>query len=102
LRHRLRRYRKIHLNFDNARFHGSVEVQIDLARHRDRIESVFLPAYSPDANLVERVWWLVREHITRNHRCQDQAKLLGMVLAYLESESPFRMKDTDCQIPKAP
>src|SRR5262245_35730940 len=93
LRYRLRRYRKIHVICDNGKFHGSVEVQIYLAKHRDRIELEFLPAYSPDTNPVERVWWLVREHVTRNHRCRDQEELLEMVFSYLRSESPFRLKD---------
>jgi putative transposase len=101
LRHRLRRYRKIHVICDNAKFHVSVAVQIYLAKYRDRIELELLPAYSPDANPVERVWWLVREHVTRNHRCRDQEELLGMVFDYLESESPFRLKDTEYEIPKA-
>jgi transposase len=101
LRRRLRRYRKIHVICDNAEFHLSEEVQAYLWDHRDRIELELLPAYSPDANPVERVWWLLREHVTRNHRCRDQGELLGMVFAYLESESPFRLKDTEYEIPKA-
>ena len=60
-----------------------------------------LPAYSPDGNPIERVWWLVREHVTRNHRCRDPEELMGMVMAYLESEAPFRLKDEEYQIPKA-
>jgi putative transposase len=101
LRHRLRRYRKIHVICDNAKFHVSVAVQLYLAKYRDRIELELLPSYSPDANPVERVWWLVREHVTRNHRCRDQEELLGMVFEYLESESPFRLKDKEYEIPKA-
>jgi transposase len=101
LRRRLRRYRKIHVICDNAKFHVSEPVRIYLWEHRDRIELEMLPAYSPDANPVERVWWLLREHITRNHRCRDQEELLGMVFDYLESESPFRLKDREYEIPKA-
>jgi transposase len=101
LRRRLRRYRKIHVICDNAKFHGSEAVQVYLWEHRDRIELQMLPAYSPDANPMERVWWLLREHVTRNHRCRDQAELLEMVFGYLESESPFRLKDEEYQIPKA-
>jgi transposase len=101
LRRRLRRYRKIHVICDNAKFHGSEAVQVYLWEHRERIELEMLPAYSPDANPMERVWWLLREHVTRNHRCRDQAELLEMVFAYLESEAPFRLKDKEYEIPKA-
>ena len=47
------------------------------------------------------VWWLVREHVTRNHRCHDLGELMGMVMAYLESEAPFRLEDEEYQIPMA-
>ena len=50
---------------------------------------------------MERIWWLLREHVTRNHRCRDQEELIGMVFDYLESESPFRLKDTEFEIPMA-
>lgn len=74
-----------------------------LAKYRDRIELEMLPAYSPDANPMERIWWLLRAHITRNHRCHDLGELMGMgmVMAYLESEAPFRLEDEEYQIPKA-
>lgn len=101
LRHRLRRYRKIHVICDCAKFHHSNAVQEYLAKYRDRIELEMLPAYSPDANPMERIWWLVREHITRNHRCHDLDELMGMVMAYLETEAPFRLGDEEYQIPKA-
>jgi putative transposase len=101
LRRRLRRYRKIHVICDCAKFHHSNAVQEYLAKHRDRIELEMLPAYSPDADPVERIWWLVREHITRNHRCHDLGELMGMVMAYLETEAPFRLEDEEYQIPKA-
>ena len=29
----------------------------------------YLPAYSPQTNPIERVWWHLREQITRNHKC---------------------------------
>jgi putative transposase len=101
LRRRLRRYRKIHVICDCAKFHHSDAVQIYLWEHRDRIELEMLPKYSPDANPMERIWWLVREHVTRNHRCRDSQELVGMVMDYLESEAPFRLKDKEYEIPKA-
>jgi putative transposase len=101
LRHRLRRYRKVHVICDCAKFHVSHKVQEYLAKYRDRIELEMLPAYSPDANPMERIWWLLREHVTRNHRCRDQEELMGMVFAYLESEAPFRLQDEEYRIPKA-
>jgi hypothetical protein len=59
------------------------------------------PKYSPDAKSRERAWWLVWEHVTRNHRCRDSQGLVGRVLDYLESEAPFRLKDEEYKIPLA-
>ena len=58
-----------------------------LGKHRDRIELEMLPAYSPDANPMERVWWHLREHVTRNHRCQTMEELLDLTFAWLEPQS---------------
>ncbi len=33
-----------------------------------RIRLVFLPKYSPELNLNERIWWHLRDEITRNHQ----------------------------------
>jgi transposase len=68
LRRRLRRYRKIHVICDNAGSHTSLEVIQYLWKHEDRLEVHLLPAYSPDLNPIERVWWHLHENITRNHR----------------------------------
>ena len=101
LRHRLRRYRKIHVICDCAKFQHSNAVREYLAKYRDRIELEMLPAYSLDAIPTERIWWLLREHVTRNHRCHDLGELMRMVMAYLESEAPFQLKDEEYKIPKA-
>ena len=92
LRNRLRRYRKIHVICDNANCHTSEEVQIYLWEHRDRIELHLLPAYSPDCNPIERVWWHLHEEITRNHRCQSLEELLDLTFAWLGSRNPFQVE----------
>ena len=92
LRSRLRRYRKIHVICDNAKCHNSDEVKIYLWDYRDRIEVHFLPAYSPDCNPIERVWWHLHEEITRNHRCHSLEELLDLTFAWLGSRNPFQVE----------
>jgi putative transposase len=89
LRHRLRRYRVIHVICDNARFHDCRRVQSFLAGCGGRIELHFLPAWSPDTNPIERIGWHLHEEITRNHRCQNMPELLDLVFAWLEARKPF-------------
>jgi transposase len=92
LRQRLRRYKKIHVICDNASCHTSLEVIEYLWKWEGRIEVHLLPAYSPDFNPIERVWWHLHENITRNHRCKDLGELLDQVFAWLGARNPFEIE----------
>jgi len=92
LRTRLRRYRKIHVICDNARFHNCGAVHEYLAEHGDRIVIHFLTKYSPDLNPIERIWWHLHEEITRNHRCKTMDELLDLVFEWLEHRRPFEVE----------
>jgi putative transposase len=92
LRSRLRRYRKVHVICDNARCHTSEAVAVYLWEHRDRIDLHLLPAYSPDCNPIERVWWHLHDQVTRNHRCQSMQELLDLTFAWLGSRNPFKVE----------
>jgi len=92
LRRRLRRYKKVHVICDNASCHTSLEVIEYLWKWEGRIEVHLLPAYSPDLNPIERVWWHLHEDITRNHRCRDLGQLLEKVFAWLGQENPFEVE----------
>jgi transposase len=94
LRRRLRRYKKIHVICDNARFHKQGAVRKFLAGHGNRVVLHFLPRYAPDCNPIERVWWRMREAITRNHHCQSLQELADRVLAWLTERKSFRVKDS--------
>jgi len=51
---------------DNARYHHAKRLQPILERYKHRIELLYLPAYSPDLNPMERIWWYMRKKITHN------------------------------------
>jgi transposase len=78
---------------DNAGCHTSQAVIEYLWTHEGRIEVHLLPMYAPETNPIERVWWLLHEHVTRNHRCHSLEELLEMVFAWLEREAPFTVED---------
>lgn len=68
LRKVLRAYkgkRKIVIYLDNVRFHHAKLLKLFLDAHPE-LEIRYLPAYSPDLNPVERVWWYMRKRITHN------------------------------------
>jgi putative transposase len=92
LRGRLRRYRKIHVICDNAKCHTSNEVAVYLYEHRARIDLHYLPAYSPDCNPIERVWWNLHDQITRNHQCKSMEELLDLTFTWLGGRNPFKVE----------
>ncbi len=57
---------KIYLILDNARWHRSKDLQEFFEANQDRLELIFLPAYSPELNPIERVWRVIRRQVTHN------------------------------------
>jgi transposase len=51
---------------DNASAHTTTTIETFAANHRQRIELVYLPTYSPHLNHIERLWRLMRSQVTRN------------------------------------
>lgn len=56
---------KIYLVLDNASHHRSKIVGLWLKKHR-RFKTLFLPSYSPNLNLIERLWRFFHQRITWN------------------------------------
>lgn len=94
LRRRLRRYRRIHVICDNAKFHYCRKVQQYLARRGHRIVIHFLPKYAPNTNPIERVWWHLHEEITRNHRCKTIEELLQLTFDWLGYKGTFAIESS--------
>jgi putative transposase len=89
LRHRLRRFRVIHVICDNARFHDCRAVRQYLKTWGHRVRLHYLPKRAPETNPIERVWWRLHETITRNHRCGSIDELLRQVFDWAEHQPGF-------------
>lgn len=57
---------KIFLILDNARWHRSKDLKDFFEANRQRLVFIFLPAYSPELNPIERVWRIARRKVTHN------------------------------------
>lgn len=90
----LRRYKVIHVIWDNAKIHNCAAVQQVLESKGGRLRLHRLPKYAPDCNPVERVWWHLREEITRNHQCKTLEELIELVFAWLEGRQSFTVEDS--------
>lgn len=62
--------RKIAMVLDNVRYHHAKRLKPILEKYNHRIELLYLPAYSPDLNPVERIWWYMRKKITHNRHLE--------------------------------
>jgi len=57
---------KIVMVLDNVRYHHAKRLKPILEKYNQRVELVYLPAYSPDLNPAERIWWYMRKKISHN------------------------------------
>ena len=92
LRRAFRRYRVIHVICDNANTHKpdkSRLVRAYLEQWGGRVVLHYLPAYAPECNPIERVWWRLHEQVTRNHRCQTMQELLELTFDWFAERPSF-------------
>lgn len=76
---------KITLVMDNARYQRNKMVFATAEEHR--IELLFLPPYSPNLNLIERVWRLVKAKCLRNRYFADFGKFQASINTFVDSLS---------------
>jgi putative transposase len=84
-----RRANCIHLVVDNYIIHKARCVQSKLAELGGRIVLHFLPPYSPDDNVIERLWKQLHDHVTRNHRHPTIEPLVDAVTRFMDAAQPF-------------
>ena len=89
LKRAYRRARRIHLVLDNYIIHKSRKVRRYLERLAGRVVLHFLPPYSPEDNVIERLWKQMHDQVTRNHRHRTMASLVADVETFLDHAQPF-------------
>jgi putative transposase len=92
LRRIYRCHRSLHLAIDNDRSHTSGRVEEYVKASGGRLRLYALPAWSPQSNPVELIWWGVHEAVSRNHGCKDLSELVDFAECYLEAGQPFHPK----------
>ena len=69
---------KLVIILDNASFHKKAEIIKQIEEEMPKIQLEYLPAYSPDYNLIELVWHSAKEYLA--HRLFKSVEELEMVL----------------------
>jgi transposase len=82
---------KIYVVVDNYGIHKAKAVALWLTRH-PRCELVWLPAYCPRANPIERAFGDVHDKCTRNHKRGCLSDLIGDVRRHLRWNGPWRYR----------
>ena len=89
---------KIYLILDNARWHRSRNLKDYFELNRDRLELIYLPAYSPELNPVERVWRVTRRQVTHNRYFQSVEDLrVALISHFIKLEQPNNALKTLCE-----
>jgi transposase len=73
---------------DNASAHTTPHLEPFWQQHQDRLEPVYLPTYSPNLNLIERLWRFMRRQVTKNQFYDSLTALSEIVVNWLE-KLPF-------------
>ena len=82
----------ISLVIDNARYNHSAEIKAYLDRPGCRIRLVYLPAYAPNLNLIERFWRLMKKEVLGNEYYPTFAEFRTAILGFLDNISDYRAK----------
>jgi len=86
---------KIHLILDNVRYHHAKLLKPFLEKNKTKLELMFLPAYSPDFNPIERVWWYMRKKISHNRyidTLQNRMKAFWKMFSHYQKPNKFIVK----------
>ena len=73
-----------HIFTDNARYYKSKVIFEFLKRNR-RIDIIYLPPYSPNLNLIERLWRFLRKKITYNKYYEKFTLFKSVILNFLDN-----------------
>jgi transposase len=92
LRRTYRCHRHLRLAVDNDGSHTSGRVKEYVEASGGRLRLYPLPAWSPQSNPVELIWWGLHEAVSRDHGCKDLSELLEFAERYLEERQPFYPK----------
>jgi transposase len=75
------KYGKVYLILDNARYHHAKMVRRWILHH-PRFKLLFLPAYSPNLNLIERLWKFFHQKVTYNRYFETFAEFKSTTLSF--------------------
>jgi transposase len=80
---------KVYMILDNASHHHAKLVRRWILHH-PRFKLIFLPAYSPNLNLIERLWRFFHQKITYNHYFETFAEFKETTLTFFKNLNQYQ------------
>jgi transposase len=89
---------KIVMILDNARIHHAKLIQPFLDTHKDTLQLLFLPPYSPNLNLIEGLWGWLKKSVIYNVFYSSVDDIRKAVQTFLTeiSKNPMQIVDRLC------
>ncbi|WP_176524826.1 transposase [Bacillus thuringiensis] len=69
---------------DNARYHHAKLLKSFLRENNRRLTLLFLPPYSPNLNMIERVWEVMKENVLANCYHETMDHLMDSILSRIQ------------------
>lgn len=91
--------KQITMVLDNARYYHSKKVKAWLEKHPE-VKVLFLPPYSPNLNLIERLWRFLRKEVIDYYYYDTFSKFRQAILDFFKSISTYREELESLLVPK--
>lgn len=73
----------IYVILDNARYNRAKKVQEYV--EGSKIKLIFLPSYSPNLNIIERLWWFFQKEVLYNQYYEKFSDFKEVVMSFFEN-----------------
>ncbi len=80
---------EIYLILDNARYNHAIKVK-SYVKHLSRVHLVFLPSYSPNLNIIERLWLFFHQKILYDKYYQTFPEFKQAVLNFFQNINIYK------------
>ncbi len=77
----------IYVILDNAKYHYSLPV-LEYLKH-SKVKLVFLPTYSPELNLIERLWGFFKKKVLHNMHYKKYAEFKGDCINFFKEQHKY-------------
>ena len=81
----------IYIISDNARYYKNKELSLWIDDH-PRIIQLFLPPYSPNINLIERLWRFVRKKVINTHFYRTKEEFRKEILKFFDNIADYKQE----------